>query len=131
MSWKFNNELHVGVNKNQCLLEAPPLGPQGKIWKSGCLICFKWTLQNVFLHKTIFRFYVKFIYFVIGTNQIIFLEIVVLLTAFSIFGFNFELLMGPWGLKSSFHARFSHKLYPQVTEIRVHAKFIQSRQMQD
>ena len=36
---------------------------------------------------------VKFIYFVIANNQIIFLKSVVLFTALSIFRFNFELLI--------------------------------------
>ena len=33
------------------LLKAPWLEPQEKISKSDCLLCFKWPLQNVFLHK--------------------------------------------------------------------------------
>ena len=75
---------YIGVNQSQCRME--------KMSKSGCLVCFKWPLQNVFVRENDFWIYVKLIYCVIATSHI-FSKRVILMTPLSLFRFNFDLLI--------------------------------------
>ena len=86
------SELYVGVNKKQWLLETPPwMGPRGENFEIRLSNLLQMDCTRCFYIKISLD--VKFIYFIIATIRIIFSKSVALLTALSIFRFNFEFLI--------------------------------------